>query len=1521
MPDKDKAVNGTAVVSDEDKKIGAILQEVRKRVTLMAENKNVKEKQITFKQELELKDIRTFLDGAHQAALKNESTTALRSAKTVFDRTLEGVQTIGSIVASAASFAVGEPANMCYNALTFVICVYQGYNGIFESLAQLLVGFVGFFGRFENYITIERLDIKLKLVACEQLNLFVDICDYALNLRHSTFLKAKAVVKIFLFKDDGVQGFMQRMQCLDKEESGLIQTETLAVAHNLDKTLQDSKNSLKDWTKTFEDWKEHVMKSLIEQLEDRVEQRAEKDTKKWKQMLVRVLVWPEEDLKVSSDEKVPTHVWESSWQRHMAKKTVEGAGGWLDSHKVFNDWAEGKTSDAVVLGIEGAEGTGKSQLTANIITRLKQKHGQSSPVAYYFLERDSKGDAASKSDTLATVTRSLIWQLAEPYLPFLKSAAGICDNKQVISDPFEMWKHILVENKDRANWNTTFFIILDGFIEEDHAKSLKKLLSLLKKSPDTCRKTRILLTGTSEWLAQLGPMKSMGLQTIKLGDENPKDIELFIEDRMNQMELLKDSSNNKVSQVRQRVVDALKKATGGDYRKLDTVLTEISEKENDQEIDSCLTRAGNAAAKQITAIMQKINRKSSPQEISDMNEMVIWVTYGRGLTPLQLEGALALKNRASATTKSATSEEPQTHEPPITLFTSLESKIKKRKFSLFDLTETAGQAVVTFAGSIDAEEAKKRLLKANEPHGDGEAQHFHPTEVDMIEHYLKTVCPDDVYKKFGFEEFLSQKRVRNQNRIFLDPGNAEITLALRCLQCLVEGSTEKTKLLHDYAADQLYHHLWAAEHRDPLDGSEKDGYLSMTDRDLRSRIGILLVQLFVQGHAIDSLFGLGRSFGDESKSVMAQRSFPQSWEPWIQADRGAHLMKTYFRDRAILQNINESDLAKAQSVANSNKTLPLLDSATKMALTSKYAQDPEEYDRFWNPTIDVIDAVETWSSNLATEKGPESVWEAHMAMILLRLNRNQDEHVTREHVETRARKAFNMDQENWKASYVLAEVTESEDEAVEILEGITKRLSANERWTGDTNKRKLLAEMYLDLGDKSWTDLPRQPRAIAAYSDSIKMDASHHQRYHNVISHYADRKLWKEIASLMEMLLKGPKQGLATPIGNLVAEWASFSSFNANIMQTVQALDRWDLLKAAYEEGIKAATDAWTTLWVRYNYGTALRKSPVTALQDEGLRIWETILDQEGLSRRTFVGRHASNLLVPKLMPIYTKGALAEAQGDLSISSSVSEFTFAGKIDRLSERFRSLRLNYRAQKNGLYFARYYFLTKQMQLAKASIKDLLEQSLDMMSNDDPSDDFICFWQLQTIFTTFEDDTNALAAWKMMAVAKREMYNEYFEELHQWQDKVARWEAQESPDVGRQNGAGVTAESEEGDRLAEVDATDEKSSTEMVSTKENPQKPVEPNFRFGVFCDGCGFIVQEEKYISRVYGTDDRLLKQMEERIRARESEDLVDILFKSSCHHKDKPDNVESNSDDDSEDNDDECRYCDKSRIKSRKPAS
>ncbi|KAJ0345329.1 hypothetical protein COL154_011243 [Colletotrichum chrysophilum] len=52
-----------------------------------------------------------------------------------------------------------------------------------------------------------------------------------------------------------------------------------------------------------------------------------------------------------------------------------------------------------------------------------------------------------------------------------------------------------------------------------------------------------------------------------------------------------------------------------------------------------------------------------------------------------------------------------------------------------------------------------------------------------------------------------------------------------------------------------------------------------------------------------------------------------------------------------------------------------------------------------------------------------------------------------------------------------------------------------------------------------------------------------------------------------------------------------------------------------------------------------------------------------------------------------------------------------------------------------------------------------------------------------------------------------------------------------------------------------------------------------------------------------------------------SEEMVDVLFKSSYGHEEKPVDTESGSDDSSDEDDEECQYCDKSKVKSRKPAS
>ncbi|KAI3541486.1 hypothetical protein CSPX01_07574 [Colletotrichum filicis] len=1065
MSSKEVVSVGVPLISDEDDEFQEIWRKVQKSVHGI---KRIEDFKFTPDKDIGPADVQKLLDNSQDNSEKARKKRRGQSTKQIFDRILECIQNLGGIAAGTASYAIGGPANLCYNALTFVIVVYQSYSGMLASLAHLLGKFVGFFGRLDNYRDAPMIDRKLRKVAMKQLHLFVKICTYTLKLRRSKKFQAKTAMKIFFFKEDGMQPLLQEMEDLQTQEFGLVGAATLVIAGQLQVALG---NLSRDLTESLVI---HFGNVITQKAIDQAEPNKEKEIKWRRETLIEVLMWPLDDLIVGLDEKVPRCVWESSWQRYVAKETTEGTGRWLDSCKVFQDWAEGKTSDTTVFGIEGAEGTGKTQLVANIIARLRDMHGKSAPIAYYFLEPDSKAGAASKVGVRATVTRSLIWQLAESYSPFFKSASDICTKHHAIHDPLDMWKKTLVNNTDFVGWNTTFFIILDGLVGHDHAKFFRELLQLLRKSSIENRE------------------KNLGLQSIKLGRDNIKDIELYINQRLNQMDLMQDLSNVDVSELRKKIIESLKMVTAGDYRKIDTVLTEISEKDDSLQIDNCLKQAGTAAANQMITTIQTINLTSSPNEISDMNEMMIWVMNGRSrLTPPQLEGALSLKDGNSTT--------PAPDGERRTLFRSLESRIRVGKYPIFKLTSAEEEIVVTFVGATNIEDAKKRILEANERSDDGNVQNFHQAEVRMIKHYLRTVCPSDVYDKFGFEDFLSKKLP--QTRISLNSGNAEITLALRSLQCLVDVPTEVTVLLHSYAADHLYSHLYRAEHGgDSLKGPEKQGHLSLTNRDLRTQVGVLLVKLLTK-----------------------------KTEPFSNASR---------------------------------------------VLTSKTSMDPEH--DFWNPKIERVARVAAWSSqNFATKKSTSTkkVWKAHLALILLRLYLNENKNVSRKAVEKSAREACDTDDKNWKALYTLAQVTESRDEATEILEKITENLSAKKAWTDDLAKRRVLAEMYLELGDKFWfsTSSEMQDRAIAAYTESIKMDTSYTQRYLGVISRFTNKTLWKNIASLLEMLLEGPSKASGAPIGNLILAEDDSRSLDDSITRTAEALGRWDLVKKVYKEGINSA--------------------------------------------------------------------------------------------------------------------------------------------------------------------------------------------------------------------------------------------------------------------------------------------------------------------------------------------------------------
>jgi hypothetical protein len=217
---------------------------------------------------------------------------------------------------------------MCYNALTFVIEAWQGYEGTFANLAELLEKCVEFFERLQSYQG--RMDSRLARLASQNLRLFVEICDRTIKLRkkHTRFLR---FTKQLFLNDDGVQDLLSMMDRLNSKEALLVTAQTYRI-------VSDSAGDVK----------------LI--LETQKELKREDDAKKWRRSIAKALGFPGTTLD-NDGEPVPT------WQRAFDTRLnllVDGTGTWWKTDDTFSHWATAQYPEEPILILSGAGGTGKT---------------------------------------------------------------------------------------------------------------------------------------------------------------------------------------------------------------------------------------------------------------------------------------------------------------------------------------------------------------------------------------------------------------------------------------------------------------------------------------------------------------------------------------------------------------------------------------------------------------------------------------------------------------------------------------------------------------------------------------------------------------------------------------------------------------------------------------------------------------------------------------------------------------------------------------------------------------------------------------------------------------------------------------------------------------------------------------------------------------------------------------------------------------------------------------------------------
>ncbi|KXH53345.1 hypothetical protein CSAL01_01283 [Colletotrichum salicis] len=1266
--------------------------------------------------------------------------------KKAFNRTLNCISKVGGIIADGASYAFA-PANICFNALTFVIGAWQSYSAVFESLAELLEKCAQFLERLPYY---DRMDASLRKVACCQLKLFIDVCDRTLQLKPKRRKIEMFFCQLFL-DDDFIKDLLGQMENLTAREHRLVSAQSLKAGQDAAKASKESVTKL-----------DTLIESSVAQKQDKLDQH-------FKSKVQEVFFG-----KNAKD----FDTWDAALRRNKSL-LINGTGEWLDEDALFTSWMMGSSEASPILGIEGGEGSGKTLLATHIISQL-QKHRLSnnsktrSAIAYYFLEEDSKDNSKTtfkKKRVAEVVSKSLLWQLAQMELPYLKSIAGICD-KVNTEDPSDIWNQLLLENEDRSGIESTFFIVMDGL--GDNIDGLAGLLQRISADAPRLR-MRVIITGNQHTFDMLEEAGDMRITRMKLGMRNSIDIELYIIARMDAMENLKDVSRAGVAEIRTMILGRLTFATSGDYYITNSILSAIEGVDSLSEIEQCLDQVGSARPKQILADIKKLNLTLKPAEIDEVNEIILWTKWAiRWMSPLQLEAAIRLNTDLELSSQVS--------------LRSLESKIREKYSLLFQIDENRN---IHFSAEEMREIIPMKSYRSNNTdHGSDEQ--ISPAEIKIVKHYLSTVCPADVYDKFGFEDFFAQKLERKTKYICQDDDNANIILSIRCMRSILDEEVNKTpgaiKFL-SYAIEYLFWHL---------DNTD----LSRADRDLKAQAGELLARVFAEESAIKAL--ISRDYGPENDAayVIDIDFMPFNWKSWVFNNNGADLINKWSNDSMVMSKLREQQ-DSPMSLANFHGINGPSWYETAAKITVKEFLNDKNYgnamadafsllfglikrleqhelhpaattwdeiddEEVWRPTMATVEVVETWAKKQLNIEEDDAHWEAQMARLLWYLERPENG-ITKEDCEKRARRAVELSPDDWFASYNLTRSLEDDRdaEAIAILEPIVEKLSKGAYGTLDEQEDESFGSVLESLGHRYWF-LPNKSgtkKAFDLYIQSLDHSQAGGWTYHNIIAEKLGRhREWSFIIKYLEKLHSFDVAGM-----NLASRVLYEGTIDKTrefwyaIWNACYHTNRWDLLAEIWRGINKKSSDQerdpyWiycTNMW----YAIGLIRRP--GHEDEGMMMLEGIFRENSMNEQVSFLQFdlASNLLVTYNNRAFAESASADTR---NIYVTKTESLLKGFDDSCAIPDHCL----------LQLARFFTQNEERDRARHFAASFTAQRLEMLSDEDVSNDYDSFRDLALLFIAFNDEASIVACWEMMAVSRLAEQEEYERKMEEWRKQEER-----------------------------------------------------------------------------------------------------------------------------------------------------
>ncbi|CAG8365215.1 unnamed protein product [Penicillium salamii] len=1246
--------------ASENDEITAIWAQVQERVAMLG----IKEgKEIN--SGLEIDDVIANLEASQE---KEEESPTAQAVKVAFGRTMGLIKTVGGIVVDGAS-TVFAPAGQCYNAISFLINAYDGYQGAFDGLAELLEKCSDHLGRLDYYVK-GGMDKRLSKLAAQQLLLFVQICDAALSLRYSAAQKIKTGLKIAFLAENSIQGLLGEMAKLGERERGLVSAQAFSLASAAATSAAEGAASNRQ-----------VLDTLVQNGE---EQKARAENVDKKKALIDVLAFDESSEQWNSSKQSPVESWQIRYNE-IRKDVVSGTGEWLLSHPDFRSWIS-DLSSSPILAIEGADITGKSYLTSSIIKYLRTDVTTEYPnlrhlVSFFLLDHKKAGHGFEDA------AKALIWQLANKDEPFMKSAARISQTVGAL-DPKDIMPRLLLENQDLEHIDAILNLVIDGIGDTLDASMLEFLQQLFKAQN---KKIRVFLTGTPRAFEQIRRGGAV-CPSIPISRHNHNDVKKFIEARMDKTEALADTDRPGISEQREKICNDLLEAAGGDYYKLDSALHVISTLDYMEDINQVIQGTRDNRSMQLHNEIEMLNRERSPRQIQEMNHIIRWITFA--LDPVT--GKLA-----SSLLYLVTGEVP---------LRPLAEQIRS-KYLLFVLN---GKDYVEFRSpkALEAIPNRSELAKVNRDNG----QDVHPGEIDIVLHFLDNVCPPALYEKLGLREYLQKKSTQKQDQIQQEDENTgHLQMALDCIRSFSYGYDATLMPLQRYGIDNFVEHLSSVD-------------LAMVDRDQKSQVGESLVRLFTRNEDLDSLL--------MPRGGMFYRYDRKTF--WLQREEMIDPILRWLRDTAVVSRVtSEADRSWVQSVVSDNGVEALFKPAA-IRLAYRCLREPSS-----DEDIKGIYGFVKKYLHIISEK--DTMWQTQMA----RLYKNR--RLEQEAME-RSELALEMDSHNWRASLCRASLA-TPQEAIEILQIVIDRQKRDLAWMQDPSHVQDLGDLNYELAGNYWKD-EQFDLAIPIYAISMKQAPQHVYRFLRLFMAYSQKGRHAEIVSFLEDISKIENGKHLAELVMSTGDSVLLEFLDLSVREAAIKTKQFRVLDALYEPAIQLGEktdDREFLCLVRYLYGKGLYCEH-NGRQEKAIELWETSLSRYLTSAEADSESSLLNNLIVNLAPLYLQKMLvARVKSD---SSTVAEYV--SKLSgMLPEGVTALQIDLPPQ---LWLARYHKLNDDDSKARQTVRSLLQVVIELLSDEDESNDKDAFKKSHSVFISLGDDKNAMTALAMETRESRFRYGD-------------------------------------------------------------------------------------------------------------------------------------------------------------------